>query len=403
MRLLSDQFSIPEACLIADVIEFFVKQGHKTTISHKFIAEDVREAVSHCHLSGAMYRAVLAEPDRFILRDPHLKPMLQRLRCNGRHVFLLTNSPFWFVDGGMQYLLGDEWRTHFDLIVTSARKPGFYTADSAPFRRLLPHAQPNAESMDAAHLLDLGRVDRLMSGADGGVYVGGSLRELTRLTGWRGDTVLYVGDHLAADIIEPVRNHGWKTILVMKELESELALASKSSVRQCRQDLERIDQLLHAEQLDRQMQQSRAQMLQQESDISKSGTSARESGSTSNVGSRELTSHPEGDDDDDDEEVGQLLHELKVQRKQLRRTLKAMHNPNFGSSLRTYVNHTLFSYELRRYATAYTSRATNILQYPVEHHFYAPPVVMAHDEYSSIGLAQRQLDAELSEEDMYGP
>ena len=149
------------------------------------------------------------------------------------------------------------------------------------------------------------------------------------------------------------------------------------------------------------MQQSRAQMLQQESDISRGGKSSRESGSTSNVGSRASMSQPEGHDDD--EEVGQLLHELKVQRKQLRRTLKAMHNPNFGSSLRTYVNHTLFSYELRRYATAYTSRATNILQYPVEHHFYAPPVVMAHDEYSSIGLAQRQLDAELSEEDMYDP
>ena len=39
------------------------------------------------------------------------------------------------------------------------------------------------------------------------VLIGGSLGELERLTGWAGRKVLYVGDHLHADLREPRRGY----------------------------------------------------------------------------------------------------------------------------------------------------------------------------------------------------
>ena len=45
----------------------------------------------------------------------------------------LTNSAFPFVNAGMRFLVGDEWRQLFDVVITSAQKPGFYSGDR-PFR-----------------------------------------------------------------------------------------------------------------------------------------------------------------------------------------------------------------------------------------------------------------------------
>ena len=118
------QFSIPEACLIADTIEYFVANGYKDIFSPAFVAQDVSAAISHVHTSGKFYRAVLAEPERFLPAAAHssVRPMLQRLRRHGRKTFLLTNSPHWFVDGGMRHLLGERWESLFDVVVCSAAK-----------------------------------------------------------------------------------------------------------------------------------------------------------------------------------------------------------------------------------------------------------------------------------------
>uniref|UniRef100_A0A0A9DSB9 Uncharacterized protein n=1 Tax=Arundo donax TaxID=35708 RepID=A0A0A9DSB9_ARUDO len=61
------------------------------------------------------------------------------LREKGKKLFLLTNSPFYFVDGGMCYLLedqhfdGNSWRELFDVVIAQANKPTFYNSDH-PFR-----------------------------------------------------------------------------------------------------------------------------------------------------------------------------------------------------------------------------------------------------------------------------
>lgn len=53
---------------------------------------------------------------------PNLAEFLQKLKRKERKLFLVTNSPYYFVDAGMTYMLGKEWRDLFDIIVVSADK-----------------------------------------------------------------------------------------------------------------------------------------------------------------------------------------------------------------------------------------------------------------------------------------
>jgi hypothetical protein len=46
-----------------------------------------------------------------------------------------------------------------------------------------------------------------------------------------GSEVLYVGDHIYGDILRSKKSLGWRTMLVVPELENELALQSKHKVR----------------------------------------------------------------------------------------------------------------------------------------------------------------------------
>lgn len=50
----------------------------------------------------------------------------------------------------------------------------------------------------------------------GKVLVEGSLMQLIALTGWKGDRVLYFGDHIFHDLKEPSSVAGWKTGVIIR-------------------------------------------------------------------------------------------------------------------------------------------------------------------------------------------
>ena len=42
------------------------------------------------------------------------------------------------------------------------------------------------------------------------------------MTGWSGDSVLYVGDHIYGDVLRSKKTAGWRTALIVPEMEREL-------------------------------------------------------------------------------------------------------------------------------------------------------------------------------------
>lgn len=62
--------------------------------------------------------------------------MLQNLIDSGKRLIFVSNSPFWYVDAGMRYVIGDNWMNMWDVTIVSAGKPRFYTEHERPFRQV---------------------------------------------------------------------------------------------------------------------------------------------------------------------------------------------------------------------------------------------------------------------------
>jgi hypothetical protein len=65
-----------------------------------------------------------------------LASVLQKLKDSGKKLIFVSNSPFWYVDAGMRYVIGPDWRTSWDVVIVSAGKPSFYTDNAKPFREV---------------------------------------------------------------------------------------------------------------------------------------------------------------------------------------------------------------------------------------------------------------------------
>ena len=70
---------------------------------------------------------------------------------------------------------------------------------------------------------------------DMAVYSGGSSEVLSRLIGAKGRDVLYVGDHIFGDVIKSKKLRGWRTFLIVPELNDEV------NINNCQNETNPID------------------------------------------------------------------------------------------------------------------------------------------------------------------
>lgn len=137
------------------------------------------------------------------------------MREHKKKIFLLTNSDYQYTDKIMDFLFsvksanGRKWTTYFDYIVVDARKPLFFGEGT-----ILRQVDTNTGALKiGAHV---GPIER------GRVYSGGSCDVFSQLIGAKGRDVLYVGDHIFGDILKSKKKRGWRTFLVIPELQREL-------------------------------------------------------------------------------------------------------------------------------------------------------------------------------------
>jgi len=87
----------------------------------------------------------------------------------------------------------------------NARKPKFFSHEHIPFR--LYDEKDDIKSWDRVNTLEKGKI-----------YYGGTLMQFQELTGWKGEQVLYFGDHAYSDLADVTLHHGWRTAAIIKEL-----------------------------------------------------------------------------------------------------------------------------------------------------------------------------------------
>ncbi|KAK9275363.1 hypothetical protein L1049_022627 [Liquidambar formosana] len=316
---LMDFFCFSESCLIADMVQHFVDA--KLDFDASYIYQDVNRAIQHVHRSGFAHRGIISDPQRYLVKNGQLLRFLNMLKEKGKKLFLMTNSPYYFVDGGMRFMLedsmgcGESWRELFDVVIAKANKPDFYTSEH-PFRCY------DVEKDTLAFT----KVDAFLPNK---IYYHGCLKSFLQITKWNGPEVIYFGDHLFSDLRGPSKA-GWRTAAIIHELENEIRIQNEDSYRFEQAKFHIIQELLgklHA-----------TIANSQKSEAYKS-----------------------------------LLEDLNEERQKARSVMKRMFNRSFGATFLTDTGQeSAFSYNIHQYADVYTSKPENFLFYSPEAWLHVP-------------------------------
>ncbi|XP_007500560.1 5'-nucleotidase domain-containing protein 2 [Monodelphis domestica] len=315
LKQFMDIFSLPEMALLSSVVEHFL--AHKLEFDQTHLYKDVSDAIRDVHIKGLMYRWIEEDMEKYILRGDETHAVLTRLVSHGKKLFLITNSPFSFVDKGMKHMVGKDWRDLFDVVIVRADKPNFFTDRRKPFRKL-----------DESGVLQWDKISHLEKGK---IYRQGNLFDFLHLTGWRGSRVLYFGDHLYSDLADLMLRHGWRTGAIIPELEREISIIN-------------TEQYMHS----LTWQQALTGLLE-----------------------RMQTYR--------DEESRQVLAAWMKERQEIRAVTKKLFNPRFGSIFRTFHNPTYFSRRLVRFSDLYMASLSCLLNYSVNFTFYPRRTPLQHE------------------------
>uniref|UniRef100_A0AAR2JEA4 5'-nucleotidase domain containing 2 n=1 Tax=Pygocentrus nattereri TaxID=42514 RepID=A0AAR2JEA4_PYGNA len=220
-----DVFSLPEMTLLAVANDYFISNDIEYDPVHLYKDVSVSEAIGMVHIKGYMYKWIMEDLEKYILRGEETYAVLHRLVSHGKKLFLITNSPFSFVDKGMRYMVGKDWRDFFNVIIVQA--------DKRALRLIKGDLQ-----WDKISNLDKGQV-----------YKQGNLFDFLRLTGWRGSKVLYFGDHLYSDLADLMLRHGWRTGAIVPELELETKVVNTEQYAQSLTWLQALTGLLERMQM----------------------------------------------------------------------------------------------------------------------------------------------------------
>lgn len=224
-------FQIIDASLYAQLVEAMETTDSDFMRAKSFqeAYKNVRHAVDLCHHDGVIKDRVAEDPGKYILPDDELVPMLENYRRAGKKVFLLTNSLFDYTNVVMNFLTGSDsadgrdWLDLFDVVVVGAAKPGFLDpAGRADMLRVDARTNRGTlHNLNGAPVYEVG-ADEFLS-REGKIFQGGGCRALhAMLQVDTGSQVLYVGDHMYSDVLRSKRSLGWRTTLIIPELEHEL-------------------------------------------------------------------------------------------------------------------------------------------------------------------------------------
>ena len=343
-------FSLPEACLYAEIIEALEGRGEK--VDYHKLYDDTRESIDEIHRDGSLKTELKKDLARFIHPDPELAPALHKLRSGGKKLFVLTNSLWDYTDAVMSFLLDGRlpeypsWRGYFDYVVVGAQKPAFF-AEHRPFVEINPDgtvAKPVAESLER-----------------GKIYEGGNLFDFERLTGHLGEHVLYVGDHIYGDIIRNRKSSQWRTCFVVQELEREIEYIDHNA-----HDVTRLNELdALRTRLDDMINHHKLLLNALDRKLERGGT-------------RDLEVRRQSEKQDL-EKLRRAFKATLAEGSEVESRFETGANAYWGLVFKEGNENSRFGEQVEDYADLYTSRVSNLLYYSPMQVFRSPRATMPHE------------------------
>jgi HAD superfamily 5'-nucleotidase-like hydrolase len=211
---LNTLFSLSESCLYLQLVDLYDQRVFPNVHGYEDLFRRVRARLDETHIEGTLKAEIMADPEPFIDLDPQAPlALLDQLR-SGKRLMLISNSEWDYARTVMAYaydrfLPGNmTWRDLFELVIVAARKPSFFLYDlplfsiadeEAGLLRPVPSQIPEP-----------------------GAYLGGDATRVENYLGLSGAAILYVGDHIFADVKVSKASLRWRTTLILRELEDEL-------------------------------------------------------------------------------------------------------------------------------------------------------------------------------------
>jgi HAD superfamily 5'-nucleotidase-like hydrolase len=212
--LLTTFFDIPVACMYSQLVDKLDRNEFPQVMGYADLAERIIGNLDAAYAEGMLKEEILKNPARYVVEDTEVSLTLLDQKHAGKKLLLITNSEWEFVSGIMAFTFdpqlpdGMTWRDLFDMVIVSADKPNFFLRD-----------QPAYEVVTEEGML------RPVVGSlkEGSIYVGGHAKLVEEAFGFQGSQVMYIGDHVESDVHVSKSILRWRTGLVLRELEEELA------------------------------------------------------------------------------------------------------------------------------------------------------------------------------------
>lgn len=346
-QFMNTLFSLSEACLYTQLVDLLDRGKLEPGLSYRALYREVRTVLDATHLEGALKAEILARPEDYVILDEELPTTLLELRAAGKKLLLITNSEWTYTTSMMSYAFdrfmpgGGTWRDLFEIVIVQARKPEFFSRSAPVFRlvdernnRYTPHIGPLKP---------------------GEVYLGGDARLVESSLIAAPDHILYIGDHIFADVHVSKDLLRWRTALVVRELERELeGLAAFKSGQ------EQLDSAM-AEKglLEHQLSGLRLAHLR--------NTRTLPAGFDSEASAGEIRA------------LRSRLVELDQRIAPLAKTSNELLSPRWGPLMRCGNDKSHLARQIERYADVYMSRVSNLLAYTPFAYLRAPRVSLPHE------------------------
>jgi HAD superfamily 5'-nucleotidase-like hydrolase len=342
-------FTLSEACLYLQLVDRLdagqLAAGH----SYMELYQRVRESIDASHSEGVLKAQIVKEPSRFVDTDPELPLALLDIKNAGKKLMLITNSEWSYTRAMLshvfdQLLPGDmTFRQLFDLIIVGARKPYFFELQSPAFRIV-----DDEQGLLQPHVGCL---------VEGQAYFGGNARLVEQCFGLRGEEILYVGDHLYADVHVSKNVLRWRTCLITRELENELSALENFKPKQARL----------------------AEMMAQKELLEHRFSLARIAGQRLELGYGPQVSESPRELRQQMQKLRQELVALDTRISELAREAAELGSVRWGLLMRAGNDKSRLAYQMERYADVYTSRVSNFMLHTPFVYLRSPRGSLPHD------------------------
>ncbi|WGL58963.1 HAD-IG family 5'-nucleotidase [Pigmentibacter sp. JX0631] len=351
--LIDTLFSLAEAFLFIQLVDFKDKSDKLNQKNYNDIYLDVRKSIDLCHRDGSIKNKVSENPGKYIKKDPNLVPILRDIKLSGRKVFIVTNSLWDYTNIVMNYVCSSnksnenkKWLDLFDLVITGSQKPLFFMSKNPIYS-----VELDSFSLKNIDLLTLSKKGPI----ENKVFQGGHFKLLYDILGIKtGSEILYIGDHIYGDILRSKKEIGWRTMLVIEELEQEI-----KEIQNLKDQYDLCDSL-NKKRVHLENEFERHQILEKQ-----------EENDASIQKKEEIAKKIK--------KIGYDLLKLKeLEKKEIKNYHHNLH-PIWGELMKTGRQNSRFAAQVETYACLYTSKLTNLIHYGPHKNFRAVRDFMPHD------------------------